>query len=363
MKLKMNLIYASLIMLPGALACNMATTTATGATAATESVATQFISGAIDLQNNSITLPLHQGSLQDGRTVWYVLTDVSDQATSQQLGIGYSPALATAANTDGTRTATFDSAGNMIFNTGSVDFSPVHSVTPGQAPNLFPPVAVQPGSQASADYSPLVRVTKNDGSVIVYDAPIVAFNVNADQISFCDGNVDYSLVHDHVLSICPNKQQVTLSLARGYSQGKSLVYLTFDANIPLASTLESDTDAPALSALLSTGAILPLYAVTNGQTGANNPERQGFDSALSGDGSPLNVLASFPTLAGGYSPLWDIQGVQWTPQAVAASQPHALKSASDVFAAFQAGQLTGLGGGAIKTLGILVNCPAVAILQ
>ena len=33
-----------------------------------------------------------------------------------------------------------------------------------------------------------------------------------------------------------------------------------------------------------------LFAIANGQVGAGNPERQGFNSALEGDGSPLNVL-------------------------------------------------------------------------
>ncbi len=328
-----------------------------------ETIVTQFIRGAIDLKNNSVTLPLHHGSLTDGRSVWYVLTDSSDRTTSDRLGIGYSPALSQAANLKGTQSATYDAKGELIFSGGGVDFSPVHSITPGKAPALFPPIFVQPGSTSANDYSPLIRVTQKDGTVVVFDAPMIAFNVNASQISFCSGNVDYSLVHDHVVNICPATLQVTLSVARGYAQGRSLVYLTFDANVPLAATLEADTLATSLDALLGTGVILPLYAVTNGQTGVNNPNRQGFDSALSGDGAPLNVLASFPTLTGGYSPIWDIQGVSWTSQAIADSKTRALKSARDVFTAYAEGELTGLAGGRIQTLGILVNCPALAIIQ
>jgi len=328
-----------------------------------EAVTTQFISGQIDLLNDSIVLPLHKGSLKDGRSVWYVLTDSSDQATSRRLGIGYSPSLALAAQARGTRTATYDSKGEMIFDAGSVDFAPNRAVNPGPSPDLFPPVSVQPGSLASPDYSPLARLLTEQGDTVVFDAPILAFDLEDSQIAFCEGSVPHTRFHDRVLKICPKTREVTLSLARGYSGGKELVYLTFDANIPLASALEGDTHASALDALKGTGAVLPLYAVTNGQTGVSNPERQGFNSALMGDGSPLNVLASFPTLEGGYSPIWDIQGVQWTSQAIGSLQTHLLKSASDVFTAFQSHQLVGLGGGPIQTLGILVNCPAVALIQ
>ncbi len=330
---------------------------------ADSAVVTQFLKGKIDLKNDSITLPLHQGSLPSGKKVWYVLTDVSDRATATRLGIGYAPALAAAAKLKGTRSATIGRDGEMALDTGSVDFAPARALTPGTAPDLFPPVAVQPGSVASSDYSPLVRVTDSSGLVVVFDAPILAFDHSAAELDFCSVKPDFALVHDRVIQFCPKKKEVVLGLARGFSKGKALVYLTFDANIPLAATLEGDTVAPALDELNGTAATLPLFAVTNGQTGRENPNRQGFNSAIAGEGSPLNILASFPTVAGGYSPLWDIQGVSWTTQAVAARLNQVMKSSADVSAAYRAGNLTGLGGGDVKTLGILVNCPAVAIIE
>jgi hypothetical protein len=69
-----------------------------------------------------------------------------------------------------------------------------------RAPNSFPPKAFRPGSVGDKDYTPLVRI-ENAGNHI-YNAPIVAFDVNAKQVSFCNGNPDYSLVHDKVVKIC-----------------------------------------------------------------------------------------------------------------------------------------------------------------
>ena len=55
----------------------------------------------------------------------------------------------------------------------------------------------------------------------------------------------------------------------------------------------------------------------NGPTGAGNPQRQGLNSALLGEGrGPLNVLGGIPTVATDYSPLWDVNLGQWTQEAI-----------------------------------------------
>ena len=84
-----------------------------------------------------------------------------------------------------------------------------------------------------------------------------------------------------------------------------------------------------------------LFGFINGQTGANNPNAQGFVhlvkdgfasqdasagntaliNALRNGGDLLNVFGDFPTLtdprhADAYSPLWDAQLGLWTPKAV-----------------------------------------------
>jgi hypothetical protein len=80
----------------------------------------------------------------------------------------------------------------LVFESGTVDFSPEFTLVPGAAPNFFPPQEFQPGSVGDDAYTPLVLLSNVAGTPI-YNAPIIAFNVSADQINFCDGNPDYSM--------------------------------------------------------------------------------------------------------------------------------------------------------------------------
>lgn len=330
------------------------------------SVSVQLLaSGKIDLVNDTVTVPLHHGHLKDGRELWYVVIDSSDAQDAKAKGLVFAPALSQAANDPGTRTLTRDQNGQFYFDRGTVDFSAIRSVTPGNAPNLFPPKAATPGSVGDSGYSPYVKYQVG-GKVIVYNAPIVAFNVSATAISFCDSKapVDHSIVNDKVVRICPRTGEVTLGLSHGFAEGKPLIYVSLDSNDPVAAALEGATYAPALNSLKGSGATLPLFAVTNGQTGKANPERQGFDSALSGDGSPLNVLTGIPTLSSApYSPLWDLHVAAWTDAAITAGKSVALKSAEQFGSTYAAGLISGLGGADLPSSGLLVNCPAIAILK
>jgi hypothetical protein len=332
------------------------------ASASVQTVQTQLLtSGTIDLSSDTVTLPLYHGKLYDGRGLWYVLIDSSDETVAKTLGLVYAPALKNALTAPSTRSATQGSNGEWIFDHGTVDFSADRSIVPGDAPNLFPPKSATPGSAGSADYSPYVV-----SNGIVYNAPIIAFDVDAGIISYCGLNptVDHSILHDKVVRICPEKNSVSLALSHGYASGEPLVYVSLESNDPVASAVEGATYTPALNELKTLGASLPLFAVVNGETGKTNPMRQGLDSALSGDGSPLNVLTGIPTLSSTpYTPLWDLHLVQWTDQAISSSQRSLLTSPQAFQAAFTAGQLTGFGGGALNSSGLLVNCPALAILE
>src|SRR4051812_34078294 len=73
----------------------------------------QFVKGDVSADNSAVTLPLYEGSLKDGSAVWYILTDVSDQAAATKWGINYAPALA---GTKGqTRIATAGGGGKWQF--------------------------------------------------------------------------------------------------------------------------------------------------------------------------------------------------------------------------------------------------------
>jgi hypothetical protein len=83
----------------------------------------------------------------------------------------------------------------LIFIGETVDFSPEHQLLVGNTTsNPFPPKVANADSVGDKDYSPVVRVENAGGNI--YNTPVIASNVTAKQISFCDGTPDYNLVHD-----------------------------------------------------------------------------------------------------------------------------------------------------------------------
>src|SRR4029077_19384588 len=98
----------------------------------------------------------------------------------------------------------------LVFDKGTVDFSPVRSITPGPPGQEFPPKAAQPGAVGDNDYRPFVQILHAAG--VIYNAPIVAFGVNAGDINFPTGNVDYSKVHDQIVAIDTTNMTVTINL-------------------------------------------------------------------------------------------------------------------------------------------------------
>ena len=141
---------------------------------------------------------------------------------------------------------------------------------------------------------------------------------------------------------------VDMLFVKGFDSGQPIVYLSTDAGQPLTAVLERSTYVPALNNVSFNGgddflgsARERLFGFINGQTGANNPQAQGFQhladdgyvsddaslgntamiNALRHGGDLLNVFGDFPTLADprhadAYSPLWDAQLGLWTPKAV-----------------------------------------------
>jgi hypothetical protein len=325
--------------------------------------------GQVDLNAGTITLPLYQGQVKvnDGggatkKVVWYVLTDTDDKGNADALGLNWSPKLTYAAQ--GARNATLEKDTTLTFNGGTVDFKPAHMLTPGNAPNSFPPKALQPGSIGDKDYTPLVRI--EDAGNHIYNAPAVAFDVNAKQLnSFCNGNPDYRLVHDKVVKICPEQGTVTIKLTPGFSFARPVLYLSMDASNPLAASMENATFSIKLGAI-ATGhddsafsAVERIFAFTNGPTGKDNPQRQGFNSALTDGLSPLNVLGGIPTIATDYSPMWDLNIGQWTQKAIDNGYRSRMIEEFQILGFVEKGWITGPSGAPYGSAGIIVNCPIV----
>jgi hypothetical protein len=92
----------------------------------------------------------------------------------------------------------------------------------------FPPLDSQPGAVGDKDYSPFVQIVNAGG--VIYNAPIVAFGVNANDISFPNGNVDYSKVHDQVVAIDPVNMTVTINLINGFFRAMSSPFRCTDSS-------------------------------------------------------------------------------------------------------------------------------------
>jgi hypothetical protein len=317
-------------------------------------------SGSVDLDRATVTLPLYRGQLPGGEAIWYILTDTDDAQMADALGINFSAKLAYADVGSAVRPAHLETDGSVTFERGRVDFSLQWSLTPGDAPNPFPPTAFQPGSVGDDDYSPLAKI---DG--VIYNAPMVAFGVDASALDFCDGSPDYSLVHDRVAAICPDKGTVTLSLTAGFSFARPVLYLSTEANDPMPATMEGATYAPSLLDISAGRADSPFSAVerifvfTNGPTGSDNPQRQGFNSALSHEGSPLNVVGGIPTVSTEYSPLWNLVVGEWTQQAIDLGYRSRLTEEFAILGFVQQGWITGPGGAPYGPSNLIVNCPIV----
>lgn len=324
-------------------------------------------SGIVDLEAGTVTLPLREGQLETGEKVWSILTDVTDENLANLHGINYSAKMAYGVTGKGARKGRFERDGTFTFASGKVDFAPVHSVTPGDAPNFFPPKAAQPGAVGDADYSPLVAL--DNAKNAVFNMPMVAYNVSADQLNaMCEGNPDHALVHDKVVRICPRDGTVTIQLTLGYTFGKPIFYLSTEANDPVVATLEGAILSTALSDLpFALEDAAPgesaerIYVFANGPTGKEHPFRQGVNSALQGEGGPLNVLGGIPTINLDYSPVWRLFPVAWTLDAIEKGYRTRLTDAIHIENAGAKGIVQSIApeGGPPKAVGFLVNCPVV----
>jgi hypothetical protein len=281
--------------------------------------------------------------------------------------LNYSAKLGFAGNA--ARTGTLDLNGNIVFDKGTVNFAPKRDVVPGPAGQEFPPVSYAPGEIGDKNYSPFVIITNAEN--IIFNAPMVAFDVDASQINFPNGNVDYSKVHDQVVAIDPINMTVTLNLINGFSFGRPVWYISMDASIPLAAAIEHNTYAPLMDNLLLgnddsfASPIERIFIATNcAEDGScNNPLRQGLSADLSDGYRPNNTLGGIPTIALDYSPAWDANLYEWTEDAINKGYRGQLREEFQVLTFVQDGLLTGPGGKPFGSAGFSINCPIVQRLD
>jgi hypothetical protein len=316
---------------------------------------------AVDFKNATVTLPLLRGIGPSGQPTYYIVTEAASFFVARILGVNYAPKLIFGRDTEGSQEVTFERG--LIKFKGDVDFSPERRLAPGTE-GAFPPSLAEPGAIGDAEYSSLVVLPS--GSVL--NIQIVA---NATGL------------HDRAVAIDYQRRTITMQILDGFQGGDQFFYhLVTDSSDPVAATIELAVYAPRLASLPAFGqsttfdesALLAFSPVANGETGTNNPERQGLNSTIvDGDLDPINVFPLDPEntkqFDNNYSPMWDAHINMWTEEAIAAGKRRRITSFEDLADLVDKGYVTDFVGNAgepngfvagLRPTGAIINCPVIA---
>jgi len=318
----------------------------------------------------TVTFPLRQGTAgSPGHTVYYVITDASDQTVAQSLGVNFTPKLANAGGTAAVQHSSSTDPTAIIV-AGDVDFSPTRVLVPSATG--FPPTSAAPGAIGNTGYSPLVQLP----SGVVINAPQIGDGANTN-------GADKAHWADKVVTVDAASRTVRYDITNGCYEDQSVRYVSFDASAAGPAAIEDVTFAPALgnapfpdcgtNDINVTGPFInpgcareSLIAFTNGQTGRDNVQRQGLNAAILDQESPLNILEDVPNNGGqfNYSPMWDIHLVQWNDSVPLASRLRQTDFArAEALVGSQAQSITPAGtlSNAFQASGFIVNCPLMSI--
>ncbi len=312
------------------------------------------------------TLPAFRGVGPNGRAdVWYIVTEAADFEVARTLGVNYAPRLVFGRDTAGSQEVAIR-RGRLRFR-GAVDFAPERRLVGGEgggALGAFPPSLAEPGAVADDAWSSLVVLPS--GSVL-----------NVQVVANATGE------HDRLIRLDRRRGEATLQLLDGWQGGERFYYhLVTDSSDPVAATIELAVYAPRLANLPAFGessaadrsALLGFSPNANGETGADNPERQGLNSTIvDDDRDPVNVFPLDPDndkrFANGYSPMWDAHVSQWTERAIADGERRAIRGFADLRDLVDRGLVTSFQGSAgpengfvagLRTTEIIINCPVIA---
>jgi hypothetical protein len=237
-------------------------------------------------------------------------------------------------------------------------------------PDLFPVLpGTHAGPVADAAYSPLFTF----GNGVVYNGAQVANDTGT---------------NGKVVSIDRAHRRVTVKLTEGRYLNRFVLYVSTESSDTVVAALENATYAPNLAAAPRAGSDDPsrsareaIIPIVNGARGVDNPDRQGLQSAVAGEGDPLNIIREEPECSDPsvpancsaleYSPLWDVHPVAWTPAAIAAGLRHRLGSHEEVERLVEEGVLVNANPDgplnddpeihSLRALGVVVNCPPVFV--
>lgn len=216
---------------------------------------TSFREGAAGV-HPTVTLPLRRGTAA-GHHVYYVITDASDRAIAEKLGVNFVPKLANAAGSTAVQPSSSNDPTSITVPAG-VDFSPKHVLV--ASATGFPPAAAAPGALGDAGYSPLVELP---GGVVI-NAPQIGDGTNTD----ADDKTHWA---DKVKSVDADDHTVKYEITNGCYENQSVHYVSFDASDSGAAGIEDVTYAPALGNVPFADCGTNDINVTPGPNGFINP--------------------------------------------------------------------------------------------
>ena len=315
-----------------------------------------------DPDKANATLPMFKGIGPDGEAdEYFIVTEAANFYVAKLLGVNYAPKLIYGRDTEGSQEVTLE-RGRIKFK-GAVDFSPERKLVAGDGPFAFPPSVAEPGAIADEEWSSLCVLPS--GSVL--NIQLVANN---------------SGLHDRVISIDQKRRTVTLQLLDGFQGGDQYYYhLVTDSSDPVAATIELGVYAPRLAKLPRFGesniydqsALLGFSPNVNGETGADNPDRQGLNSTIvDDDRDPINVFPLDPDndqqFYNNYSPMWDAHLNAWTDEAIAAGKRRRITSFTDLRNLVEEGLVVSFAGSpgpengfvaGLRASNAIINCPVI----
>ena len=354
----------------------------------------------VDLTRDFATLPLHKGTA-GGQTVWFVVTDVSDASIAQKLGLNHSPKLANAGKMCPVCAQAVTTTDPLLGRApvefqGAPDFSLTRTLVPSANPKSFPPKSFTVGAMAGAGYSPYVTVRGTD---VVYNAPIVATGEGPFDVT------THTNTHDRTLGIDTEAMTTDHLFVRGFANGDSIAYLSFDSSDAFTATIERSTFVPALTDLAfangdgrADSARAAIFTFANAKAGLEAPSERGASQgkgrsqglthalslpvagrdaavdnpevleALKLGADVSNIFDAFPTNSDAadraeYSPAWDLNVGVYSDAAVAAGR-NGLQTDADEIRQLAATKVVGSPGGLpLGSANIVINCPALALLD
>jgi hypothetical protein len=288
-----------------------------------------------------IDMPLEKG-YQDGKEIFFITTDASDQNFAAQLtnksgfAVNFAPLLAKAPQDARNQAYVFTNGikGNGTFGfqlpvvtskPGDRNYSPLWQVNmaswkEGAAPRELTSVQQIMDAQSSGQLS----VTKTG---IIVNHPTIKWDGGSLKIRDDRDNItdDSPYVGGQILNIDTDRMLVTMVAPRGWGpDGKTIYYVVTDATPEMPATMMGVASVPADEKLARTPVAVDLFQFTNGINGTGP---MGFQAGIGG---------ANPDDSAKYSPMWKISFIQWKDP----SQARVLENLGDINTMVADGSIT-----------------------